>query len=94
MLAPPAPLPRLGELCVELMGKPMLMNVVSKRLAVRMLEDKVLGLILSLRLNLSLRIRHCLSPSLTLSLNLIIQGVPENCLRSDVLTITFKPFIC
>ena len=22
-----------------------------------------------------------------------IQGVPENCLRSDVLTLTFKPFI-
>ena len=50
----------------------MLMNVVSSRQAVRTLEDKVLGLILSLRLNLSLRIRHCLSPSLSLSLNLII----------------------
>ena len=25
---------------------------------------------------------------------LFIQSVPENCLRSDVLTITFKPFIC
>ena len=23
-----------------------------------------------------------------------LQGVPEKCLRSDVLTITFKPFIC
>lgn len=55
MLAPPAPLPRLGELCVELMGKPMLMNVVSKRLAVRMLEDKVrLSLGISVSLSLSL----------------------------------------
>ena len=29
-----------------------------------------------------------------LTFPIYLQGVPENCLRSDVLTITFKPFTC
>ena len=50
---------------MELMGELMLMSAVLRRLAVRILEDKVLSF------KLSLRLRHILSLSQNLRLSLV-----------------------